>query len=69
MNAALLEAVNASGEAFLIHTELSSAVPGEKLFTLRFALGSTNTQRRHVEAAWRLIDRKASEVLREKTVA
>lgn len=38
VNAAVLEGINASGEAFLIHTELG----GE--FTMRMAIGSTNTQ-------------------------
>ena len=38
MNAAILEAINASGEAFLIHTELG----GE--FTMRLAIGATNQQ-------------------------
>jgi hypothetical protein len=38
VNAAVLEAINASGEAFLIHTELG----GE--FTMRLAVGATNQQ-------------------------
>jgi hypothetical protein len=38
VNAAILEAINASGEAFLIHTELG----GE--FTMRLAIGATNQQ-------------------------
>ena len=38
MNAAILEAINATGEAFLIHTELG----GE--FTMRLAIGATNQQ-------------------------
>ncbi len=46
VNAAILEAVNASGAAFLIHTELG----GE--FTMRMAIGATHTQQRHVDAAW-----------------
>jgi hypothetical protein len=38
VNAAVLEAINASGEAFMIHTELG----GE--FTMRLAVGATNQQ-------------------------
>lgn len=49
VNAAVLEAVNASGKAFLIHTELGGQ------FTMRMAIGGTNTQRRHVDATWAVI--------------
>lgn len=49
VNAAVLEAVNASGKAFLIHTELGGQ------FTVRMAIGGTNTQRRHVDATWAVI--------------
>ena len=48
-NAALLEAVNASGKAFLVHTDLGGR------YTLRMAVGSAQTQARHVDAAWALI--------------
>ena len=48
-NAALLEAVNASGKAFLVHTDLGGR------YTLRMAIGSAQTQARHVDAAWALI--------------
>lgn len=41
-NAALLEAVNASGKAFLIHTELGQG--DAKQFMIRMAIGATNTQ-------------------------
>jgi aromatic-L-amino-acid decarboxylase len=46
---ALLAAVNASGQAYLTHT----AVDGR--FAIRMAIGAVLTERRHVEAAWRLI--------------
>jgi aromatic-L-amino-acid/L-tryptophan decarboxylase len=46
---ALLERTNASGELYLTHT----LVNGQ--FALRFAIGSTLTERRHVEAAWRAL--------------
>jgi aromatic-L-amino-acid decarboxylase len=43
---ALMERVNASGQLYLTHTAVNGAV------ALRFAIGSPQTQRRHVEAAW-----------------
>jgi aromatic-L-amino-acid/L-tryptophan decarboxylase len=43
---ALMNRVNASGELYLTHT----VVDGKT--TLRLAIGSPQTQRRHVEAAW-----------------
>jgi aromatic-L-amino-acid decarboxylase len=46
---ALLERVNASGEMYLTHTSVNGAV------ALRMAIGATLTERRHVEAAWRLL--------------
>ena len=55
--AALLAAVNASGRAFLVHTELSGR------YVLRFAVGGAQTQERHVRAAWRLIQETAGRLL------
>lgn len=46
---ALMEAVNASGKTFLVHTKLGGR------FTLRLAIGSTTTRPCHVEAAWQLL--------------
>src|SRR5699024_10182532 len=43
---ALMERVNASGQVYLTHT-----LVGDRI-ALRMAIGSTLTQRRHVEAAW-----------------
>jgi aromatic-L-amino-acid decarboxylase len=43
---ALMERVNRSGAAYLTHT----VVDGNA--ALRLAIGSPQTQRRHVEAAW-----------------
>ncbi|PKA57429.1 Tyrosine/DOPA decarboxylase 5 [Apostasia shenzhenica] len=57
VNRRLLEAVNGSGRAFMTH----AVVGGE--FVLRFAVGATLTELRHVEAAWRLIQEKAGELL------
>ncbi len=43
---ALMERVNAGGRLYLTHTAVNGQV------ALRFAIGSPQTQRRHVEAAW-----------------
>jgi aromatic-L-amino-acid decarboxylase len=43
---ALMERVNASGQLYLTHTAVNGAV------ALRFAIGSPQTHRRHIEAAW-----------------
>lgn len=49
LNAQLLDAVNASGEAFLSHTKL-----GER-YTLRLAIGNLATRELHVARAWQLL--------------
>ena len=46
----LLEAVNASGKAFLTHTRLRNR------YAVRVAIGATKTEHHHVEALWDLID-------------
>ena len=48
-NQALLEAVNQTGKAFLVGTEL-----GDR-FVLRMAIGATATQALHVDHAWELL--------------
>ncbi|MEY2422389.1 MAG: aromatic-L-amino-acid/L-tryptophan decarboxylase [Acidimicrobiaceae bacterium] len=45
----LLQAVNASGKAFLTHTRLGNR------YAIRVAIGATQTEQRHVEALWELI--------------
>ncbi len=55
-NAALMEAVNRSGEAFLSHTKLDGR------FTIRLAIGNLRTERRHVDHAWDLLRAAATEV-------
>jgi aromatic-L-amino-acid decarboxylase len=45
-NQKILDAVNASGEAFLSHTKLNGR------FTLRLAIGNIRTSREHVKLAW-----------------
>ncbi|CAI5477078.1 unnamed protein product [Closterium sp. Yama58-4] len=59
VNMALLEAINSSGQAYLTHTVLSGH------YTLRMAIGAVKTEMAHVQAAWRLIQTKASELLEE----
>jgi aromatic-L-amino-acid/L-tryptophan decarboxylase len=49
VNQGILDRVNSSGRMYLTHTKL-----GGKL-TLRMSIGQTNTKRRHVEAAWKMI--------------
>ena len=51
----LLDAVNATGRLYMTHTRL------DDLLTIRFCVGATNTERRHVEQAWDLIDRTCKE--------
>ena len=52
-NRRILEALNESGKIFLSHTRLNDRM------TLRFSIAQTNTERRHVEQAWRLIQEAA----------
>lgn len=56
-NAAFLEAINATGKTFIIHTEVAGK------YMLRFALGSTYVQKQHVEAAWKVITCKVDKVM------
>jgi aromatic-L-amino-acid decarboxylase len=53
-NAAVMEAVNRSGDAFLSHTKLRGR------FTIRLAIGNLRTERRHVERAWELLRQSAT---------
>jgi aromatic-L-amino-acid/L-tryptophan decarboxylase len=55
-NAAIMDAVNRTGEVFLSHTRLAGR------FTIRLAIGSLRTERRHVERAWALLEAAAEEV-------
>lgn len=59
LNRRLLEAVNASGRAFMTH-----AVVGG-MYMIRFAIGTTLTEMRHIEATWKLIQSKADEIIVE----
>ena len=52
VNRQLLDRLNASGDLYLSHTMLRGR------FTLRMSIGQTTTERRHVEAAWRRIQKE-----------
>jgi aromatic-L-amino-acid decarboxylase len=55
-NQAIMDRVNASGEAFLSHTKLDGR------FVLRLAIGNIRTEERHVQRAWELLTRAADVV-------
>jgi aromatic-L-amino-acid/L-tryptophan decarboxylase len=55
-NAAIMDAVNRSGEAFLSHTKLRGR------FTIRLAVGNLHTEHHHVARAWELLRAAAEEV-------
>jgi aromatic-L-amino-acid decarboxylase len=52
-NRRMLDALNASGKLMLSHTKLNDRL------ILRFSIGQTNTQLRHVEQAWQAIRAEA----------
>ena len=54
-NAAIIDAVNRTGEVFLSHTRLAGR------FTIRMAVGNLRTELRHVERAWELLRAAAAE--------
>lgn len=49
----LMNRLNKSGDLYLTHTRLNDR------FTLRFCVGQTNTEQRHVERAWQRIQEEA----------
>ena len=53
-NAAIMDAVNRTGEMFLSHTRLRDR------FTIRVAIGNLRTEPRHVERAWVLLREAAA---------
>ena len=57
-NAAVMEAVNRTGEVFLSHTRLNGR------FAIRLSVGNLRTEERHVERAWELLRTAAAEVER-----
>jgi len=55
-NEALLEALNRSGDLYLTHTKLNGR------FIIRFCVGQTYTESRHVERAWKRIREEAAKL-------
>jgi aromatic-L-amino-acid decarboxylase len=55
-NQTLLERLNQSGDLYLTHTRLTDRL------TLRFCVGQTNTEARHVERAWKRIQQEAEKL-------
>jgi aromatic-L-amino-acid decarboxylase len=55
-NAAIMDAVNRTGEVFLSHTRLAGT------FTIRIAIGNLRTEDRHVARAWELLRTAAAEL-------
>jgi len=45
-----MDAVNQTGKAFLSHTKLKGKL------TLRLAIGNLNTEKRHIEHVWKLLN-------------
>ena len=56
INQDLMDRLNRSGVLYLTHTRLNNRL------TLRFCVGQTNTQARHVERAWKRIQQEAASV-------
>jgi aromatic-L-amino-acid/L-tryptophan decarboxylase len=57
INQTLMDRLNRSGDLFLTHTKLGGK------FTLRFCVGQTNTESRHVKNAWKRIQEEAKSIL------
>jgi aromatic-L-amino-acid decarboxylase len=53
-NAALMDAVNRTGEVFLSHSRLNG------MFTIRLSVGNLRTEDHHVARAWELLRREAA---------
>jgi len=56
LNEKMMNAVNASGEAYLSHTKLNDK------FTIRLSIGSIQVEERHIEKVWNLLNEKLSEL-------
>ncbi|XWS47052.1 hypothetical protein CRYUN_Cryun14cG0120200 [Craigia yunnanensis] len=59
LNHELLDAVNSTGNVFISHTVLSGK------YILRFAVGAPLTDEKHVNAAWKVLQDKATALLGE----
>ncbi len=55
-NLKLMNTVNATGKIYFTHTKLNGKV------ILRFCIGQTNTEEKHVKAAWELIEETAKKL-------
>jgi aromatic-L-amino-acid decarboxylase len=62
-NAAVMEAVNRTGEVFLSHTRLDG------VFAIRVSIGNLRTEARHVARAWELLRQEAARVEHESEAA
>ncbi|CAN6457812.1 unnamed protein product [Victoria cruziana] len=60
LNHKVLQAVNSTGKLYMTHTVVGGA------YVLRFAVGATLTEERHVRAAWTIIQEQAHLVLSRK---
>jgi aromatic-L-amino-acid decarboxylase len=56
INQQILDRLNKSGKIYLTHTKLNDQL------TLRMCIGQTNTEARHVEQAWKLIQEVSKDV-------
>jgi aromatic-L-amino-acid decarboxylase len=56
LNLRLIETLNDSGQIYLTQNRVRGK------FAIRFQVGQTNTEARHIDAAWSLIQRTASEL-------
>uniref|UniRef100_A0A803LLQ5 Tryptophan decarboxylase n=2 Tax=Chenopodium quinoa TaxID=63459 RepID=A0A803LLQ5_CHEQI len=53
LNRELLDRINSTGQVYMTHTIASG------VYMLRFAVGTTLTEKRHVVAAWKVIEKEA----------
>lgn len=60
-NQGLMERLNRSGDLYLTHTKLNDQL------TLRFCVGQSNTEARHVQRAWQRIQQEAGALEASKT--
>jgi aromatic-L-amino-acid decarboxylase len=63
INRQLLDRLNRSGRLYLTHTTLNGR------YTLRFCVGQTNTEARHVTQAWQLIRQMAEALEKDDSVS
>lgn len=56
LNSKLLDAINSSGKAFMTHAVLGG------VYVIRCAIGTTMTEQHHVDALWKLIQKKADDL-------